>query len=289
MEQNVKNVKLGVLLIIAAQAAFAVLSGFVKAASDAGLPAQEIVFFQSAVSMALLLPWILRPGREVLVPKNKLLIAARSFCGAIFLYLFYMSIRLVPLVNAVLLQNTAPLFIPVLTLILFRKKPAMPVLAAMLTGFIGVALVLDPGRGFLRPGDLIALSAGGISALGTILLGRLEDKGESGRTLMLYYLAIIMLAAGAWSMHAWKTPQGVLWSHLVFAGVFYTAYMSLLMLSLRHASPVVIAPFIYLGVVFSGVVDWAVWKQYPDLMTILGSGVVILAAVLSAIKKGAEK
>jgi len=284
--EEVKNPVLGILLVIIAILGFSILSGFVKAASNAGLPTQEIVFLQSLVALIIQLPWILRGGRQVLVPKNKILIVGRSLCGLTFLYLFFLAVKLVPLVNAVLLQNTVPLFIPILTFLIFRKKITTQVLAGIVIGFIGIVLVLDPGRGFLRPGDLIALSAGFISAVGTILLGRLEDKGETVPTIMLYYLVITMVVTGIWSIHAWKAPQGIVWLYLVSAGIFYTAYQVLLMLSLKQASPVIISPFLYLGVVFSGLVDWVVWKQSPGPMTVIGVVVVIVGAVLSIVHRG---
>jgi len=276
---------MAIFLVIVSQASFAALSGLVKAASNAGLSSQEILFFQSLFAMAIHLPWILKDGLRVFAPKNIALIAARSLCGVLFLYLFYMSVRLVPLVNAVLLQNTAPLFIPIIAFIMFRKKITIEVLLVMLAGFIGVVLVLNPGRGFLQPGDIFALSAGLVSALGTILLGLLEKRGENSKTIMLYYLAILVVVAGSFSINGWVTPRGLVWIYLAGAGFFYGAYMFLLMASLKRASPVVIAPFIYLGVVFSGVVDWVVWKQYPDPMTIVGASVIIAAAMISAVHK----
>ena len=281
--EETKNPASGIFLIIIGLMGFAVLSGFVKAASGAGLPTQEIVFFQSVVALLIQLPWLLRRGVRVLVPKNKILIIGRSLCGVTYLCLFYLAVRLVPLVNAVLLQNTVPLFIPILAFFLFRKKITLRVSMTMIVGFIGVVLVLDPGKGFLRPGDLLALSAGFISALGTILLSRLENKGESVPTLMFYYLFITALATGIWSVSSWKMPQGIVWIYLVSAGILYAAYQILIVLSLKYASPVIIAPFFYLGVIFSGVVDWVVWKQVPLAMTVLGAGIVIVGTVLSSV------
>lgn len=275
--------RIGILLCILAFLGASILSGFVKAASNAGLATQEILFFQSVVALVILIPWIFKSGVKNLVPKNKVLIICRSLTGIMFMYLFYLSIRFVPLVNAMLLRNTSPLFIPVLILLFFRKKISMQVTVTMIIGFTGVVLVLNPGRGFLRPGDIIALSSGFMAALGTILLKRLEDRGETIPVIMLFYLIITMVVMGIWSITVWKTPHGILWLYLVFTGILYAAYQILFLLALKHASPVVVAPFIYFGVVFAGIVDWIGWQQMPSHMAIIGSGVVITGAVLSTI------
>lgn len=278
-----QNPLLGIFLVIMACLALSIMSGFVKAISHSDMSSQEILFFQSAAALIVLLPWILKEGRQVFVPKNKILVIGRALLGVSSMYLFFLAVKLVPLVNAVLLQNTIPLFIPILAFFLFRRKITIKVLATMIIGFIGVLLVLNPGRGFLRAGDLIALSAGFISAIVTIILGRLEDEGEHVPVVMLYYLIISMVVTGIWTIVAWKTPQGTLWLYLGLAGISYAAFQILLMVSLKYTTAVVIAPFIYLSVVFSGLVDWVVWKQTPDFMTVVGAAVVIMGAVLSTV------
>ena len=280
---NTKNHPLGILLCIAAILAVSILAGFVKVLSKAGLATQEVIFFQSVVSLIVLLPWVLSRGTVYLIPKNKVLVICRAFIGLTFLYLFYLSVRLVPLVNAMLLRNTGPLFIPILVFLAFKKKIGLKVLASIAIGFIGVILVLDPGRGFLRPGDLIALSAGFTSACGTVLVGYLEDKGELVPAMMFYYIVTTLVVTGICSVHVWKTPQGILWLYLALAGIFYAVYQVLFLLALKYSSAVVISPFIFLGVVFSGVVDWIGWRQTPEFMTVIGSIVVVTGAVLATV------
>lgn len=261
------------------------MAAFVKSSSHAGIPTREIMFFQNFSALVILLPWIFKRGMCVFVARNKALVIWRSILGLVSIYLFFLAVRMVPMVNAVLLQNTVPIFIPILAYFLLKNKISLQTAGTMIIGFIGVILVLDPGRGFLRPGDLVALSAGFISAVVTVIIGKLEDRGESVSTIMLYYLAITMLIMGLWSIDGWKMPQGILWIQLFSAGIFYAGFQVLLITSLKYATPVIIAPFIYLTVVFSGLIDWLFWKQVPSVMTVLGCIVVILGAVLSTIHR----
>ena len=280
-----KNTALGMVLGIIAILSAALLAGCVKAISFVGLATQQIIFFQSLVALAFLLPWIFKQGKQVAIPKNKILICGRSLTGLTFLYLFYVSVRLTPLVNAVLLKNTAPLFIPVMMCLIFKKKLTLKKLAPVLIGFTGVVLVLNPGKGFLRPGDMVALSAGLVSAAGFIMVGRLEDKGERVSTMMLFYLITTILITGIWCIPSWKSPAGIQWWYLLAIGALYAIYQVLLLIAIKLSSPVVIAPIIYFGVVFSGVIDWIGWKQVPTGGTILGSIIVIAGAALSILQR----
>lgn len=280
-QDQVRKPLLGIIFITLAFLGYAIMSGFVKACSLAALPSQEIMFFQVLVALLVLSPWFIKYAGQELVPKNKWLTAGRAIFGLLSFYLFFVAVKLVPLVNAVLLQNTTPFFIPLLGLILLRKKIALRVWATIAVGFIGVILVLNPGQGFLRMGNIIALAAGLCSAVTTIIVGRLENKGESAQTILLYFLAITILITGLWSIPVWKTPHGIFWIYLAGAGVLFAAFQILFMLALKFASAITIAPFIYLVVIFSGVVDWMVWHQIPHLMTVVGAVIVIASAILS--------
>ncbi|MFH2033362.1 MAG: DMT family transporter [Candidatus Margulisiibacteriota bacterium] len=271
----------GILLTIIAFLAYAVMSGFVKACSLAGLSAQEIMFIQNLLALVILLPWILAQTKINLAPKNKFLIIIRSVVGLFTFYFFFLAVKMVPLVNAVLLQNTVPLFIPFLALVFFRKRITLRVLLSVIVGFVGVAMVLNPGHGFLRPGDLIALLAGFLSAVTTIVIGRLEEKGEDVSIVVFYFLLITVIVTGIWALPSWQMPVGTIWLYLALAGVLYAVFQVLFVLALKFASATKISPFIYFVVIFSGLIDWLVWKQTPGLLTVAGSVVVIAAAIFS--------
>ncbi|MBU0672345.1 MAG: DMT family transporter [Candidatus Margulisbacteria bacterium] len=276
----------GIFFIIAAFLAYAIMSGFVKACSLSDLPVQEIIFFQNIFALVILLPWLLKAINGDWLPKNKLLVVSRALLGLLSFYLFFVAVKLVPLVNAVLLQNTTPFFIPLLALIFFRKKITLRVWISVMIGFVGVTLVLNPGRGFLRSGDLIALAAGLMSAITTILVGRLDEKKETIQIILFYLFTITILVTGLWSIPNWQTPLGILWIYLIVSGILYAVFQVFFVMSLKFASATTIAPFIYMVVVFSGIVDWVVWHQTPGLLTVVGAAVVIGSGIFSALPNG---
>lgn len=279
-----RNPLLGILFVIFAMLGFSIMSGVVKAASFANVATEEVMFIQNAAAFVALLPWFIKEGRGVFIPRNKILVIFRALLGISSMYLFFLAVKLTPLVNAVLLQNTAPLFIPVLFLLLFKKRIALKVFASMVIGFIGVVLVLNPGKGFLKPGDIIALLAGFISALVTIVISQLDDKDEPVTSIMFYYLLITILVTGAWSAHTWNIPKTDILLYLILAGIIYACFQVLMILSLKYATPVIVSPFMYLGVIFSGLIDWLIWKQAPDPMTVIGTFVVISGVALSTLR-----
>lgn len=281
-ETNLNPAK-GIFLVIIAFLGFSIMSAFIKVCSVAGLKTQEIMFFQNFIALIVILPWIFHDKKNSLKPKNTLLVYGRAIVGLLSMYFYFFAVKLIPLVNATLLQSTTPIFIPILAFFIFRKKITLKILLVMITGFIGVTMVLHPGKGSLNPGDFIALFSGLLSALSTVIIKILDDKNEPVKVVMFYYLAITTVIMGIWAIPTWSAPHGMLWLYLVLSGVFYALFQLLLILSVKYASTTTISPFIYLAVVFSGLIDWIVWKEIPQVITVLGALVVIASAIISTI------
>lgn len=281
-EKNLNPAK-GIFLVIIAFLGFSIMSAFIKECSVEGLKTQEIMFFQNFIALIVILPWVFRDKKHSLKPKNSKLVFGRAIIGLLSMYFYFFAVKLIPLVDATLLQSTTPIFIPIIAFFVFRKKISLKILFVMITGFIGVTMVLHPERGFLNPGDLIALFSGFLSALSTVIIKILDDKNEPVKIVMFYYLAITTVIMGIWTIPTWSTPHGILWLYLLVSGVFYAMFQLLLILSVKYASTTTISPFIYLAVVFSGIIDWIIWNEVPELITVFGALIVIISAVISTI------
>ncbi|MDP8315343.1 MAG: DMT family transporter [Candidatus Celaenobacter antarcticus] len=282
VEKNLNPVK-GIILVIVAFLGFSIMSAFIKVCSNTGMGIHEIMFFQNLVALIIVMPWILHGKKVSLRPQNPLLIIGRVIVGMLSMYFYFVALKLIPLVNATLLQNTTPIFIPIIAFFVFRKKITLKMFCVMIIGFVGVTMVLHPGKGAINPGDLIALFSGFLSGLSTVIIKLLDDRDESVKLVMFYFLAFSTVIMGIWSIHTWTTPAGIIWIYLALSGIFYAMFQLLLILAVKYASTTTISPFIYLAVVFSGFIDWIVWQEVPSLLTVAGAVIVITSAIISAI------
>ena len=282
VEKNLNPVK-GIILVIVAFLGFSIMSAFIKVCSNTGMGIHEIMFFQNLVALIIVMPWILHGKKVSLRPQNPLLIIGRVIVGMLSMYFYFVALKLIPLVNATLLQNTTPIFIPIIAFFVFRKKITLKMFCVMIIGFVGVTMVLHPGKGAINPGDLIALFSGFLSGLSTVIIKLLDDRDESVKLVMFYFLAFSTVVMGIWSISTWTTPAGIIWLYLALSGIFYAMFQLLLILAVKYASTTTISPFIYLAVVFSGFIDWIVWQEVPSLLTVAGAVIVITSAIISAI------
>jgi drug/metabolite transporter (DMT)-like permease len=266
---------------VAAFLCVAIMSALGKAA--AALPTAVISFFQSAVSLLVFLPWVLRRGRAEVRTARFPLHVVRALAGLLSQVLYFWSVKQMPLVDAVLLVNAAPLFIPLIALVWLRTPITPAVLGCLAIGFVGVALIIRPGPALLaNPSSLVALLAAACSAVALVTVNTLS-RTDRPDTILFYYFLIASLATAPFALIAWRTPAPAEWGLLLGVGVFMALAQLLIILAYQHATASQIAPFNYSVVIFSAVIGWLAWGEALGALGILGIVLVCAGGILSIV------
>ena len=278
------NVLLGTLLIILAFFCVAVMSAFGKAA--AGVPTGMVVLFQNGISLILLLPWVLRRGTTDIKTTPPPMHIVRAISGLLSQALFFIAVKEMSLVDAVLLVNAAPLFIPLVVLVWLKTKITPMVIMSLVIGFVGVLLILKPSAALLaNPAALLATAAALFSAIALVSVNRLSATDRPD-TILFYYFLISTIAAAPFAIAGWRTPVGVEWGYLAGIGVSMALSQLFIILAYQQSTAERLAPFNYSVVVFSGLIGWLVWGNVPDLIALLGIVLVCVGGILSIVFGG---
>ena len=276
----------GIFLIVIAFLCIASMSTFGKAAAN--LPTGPLVFFQNGISLLLFAPFMLRHGTKELRTTRLGLHVVRALTGLLSQALFFIAVKNIALVDAVLLANAAPLFIPIVALVWMRTSIRPAVIASLLVGFVGVIMILKPSAELLKdPAALIAISAAAFSAVALVSVNALSSTDKSN-TILFYYFFISTIATLPFTFMQWQTPQGNQWMYLLGVGVFMALGQLFIILAYKHASAAQIAPFNYSVVIFSGIIGWMVWHTALDMTALLGIALVCaggIASILFTAKK----
>jgi drug/metabolite transporter (DMT)-like permease len=278
------GVLVGTLLIVVAFFCVAVMSAFGKAA--AAVPTGMVVLFQNGISLALLLPWVLRHGTTDIKTTRLPLHMVRALTGLLSQALFFIAVKHMSLVNAVLLVNAAPLFIPLVVLVWLKTRITSTVVLSLVIGFVGVVLILKPSPAlFAQPAALLAVAAALCSAIALVSVNRLSTTDRPD-TILFYYFLISTIAATPFAVSQWRTPVGVEWGYLIAIGLFMALAQLFIILAYQRSTAARLAPFIYSVVVFSGLIGWVVWGQVPDWLALVGIVLVCLGGILSIVFGG---
>ncbi len=274
----------GSLLIVLAFLCVAVMSAFGKAA--AGIPTAVVVLFQSGISLLLLLPWALRQGIGELRTRRLPLHIVRALSGLLSQALFFLAVKNMTLVDAVLLVNAAPLFIPFVALVWMKTRITPLVAAGLVIGFVGVLLILRPSSAlFTNPSALLAIGAALFSAIALVSVNRLSSTDRPD-AILFYYFLISTIAACPFAIHGWQMPAGIEWGYLAGIGVFMALAQLFIILAYQRATAERLAPFNYSVVVFSGLIGWLVWGNVPGLLAVTGIVLVCAGGIISIVFGG---
>ena len=270
---------LGILLITAAFFCAAVMSTFSKEAT--GVPPLLILFLQYGISFLVFVPMAANAGLRGLVTQHFRLQLLRSLAGAACQLLFFMAVRAIPLLDSVLLSNAAPLFIPIVVYVWFRKTVQPLVWVSLLVGLIGIILIIKPGpKMFQNPASLVALVAGVLSAIALVATNKLAET-EPPTRILIYNFGLSTILLTPVCIWAWKPLTARQWLLSLGVGIFYALTQYLIILAYRYASAAELSPFNYTVVIFSGLLGWRFFGDVPDAAAVMGTVLICAGGILS--------
>jgi drug/metabolite transporter (DMT)-like permease len=280
------NLPRGAALMLLAALLFAATSAIIKHVA-ASLPNEMVVFFRNLFGLLALAPWILRHGPRYYATRHPWFHLVRALTGLAAMYCYFYAISRLPLAEAVLLNYSAPLFIPLAALLWVGEPFSHRLWWPILIGFVGIGLILKPGLSLLAPMALIGVAAGVFSALAMAGIRKLT-RTEPATRVVFYFSLFATLGSAVPLLWAWQTPPVELWFALFLIGTVSTAAQILLTRAYGHAPAAQVGPFSYGTVVFAALFGWALWSEVPDALSAAGTLLVIVAGILT-IRLGGQK
>jgi drug/metabolite transporter (DMT)-like permease len=266
--------KFGIVYILLAWLAFTIMATVTRYTIHT-VHLSIVLFFQNFISFVLMCPWIWRHGWKTLKTDRLGLIFVRSIGGLAAFGFLFMAVQKTTLVDAVLLNNTGPLLLP-LGAWLWMKVPIEHKLwPGIIAGFLGIILILKPGLEIFNPGALYGLGAAVCMCI-VMLSVRSLAKTDRHHTILFYYFLIASLICLPWVLWNWKALNSVEWIELLAIGLLSFSGQWAFMRAFHHARPVQLGPFCYMAVVFSGLIEWILWNHIPDLLAI--GGILLVCA-----------
>ncbi len=198
-------------------------------------------------------------------------------------YFYYLSKG--PMINAVLLISTCPLFMPILGRIFLKHPIKRRTYFCLLVGFSGVALILKPAEGLLDFPAFIGLCAGFFLACTQLTLHKVTRMMSIAPQLSLVFGICAVLSGFLVFASPEHLPTGV-WHDtaliLMFLALGFSSVFNQILRSLayRHVNnPSTLAPYMYMTLIFTGILQYIVFGVLPDFMSVMGAILIVGAAL----------
>ena len=279
----IEHIGKGALFALATSVVMSLAAALIKYTS-AHISIEMIVAVQYLLCVLFMLPWLLRKGVRVLATQHIKLHLVRALCGWACFYTYYLAIAHIPLVDAALLRNSAPLCVPILVWFLFQTRISWLRWLAVIVGFVGIGMILKPEANTLSLWHLIGFGSA-ITLAGSIITTRMLTRTESTQVIIFYYFAISALASLPLAIINWTLPPLETWLPLLAIGASIWITMWLYTQAYLYADATVISPISYTGVIFTGFWGWLFWQQVPDIWS-LGGVVLVSAGGIAAVWLG---
>ena len=278
--QHVQHLGRSALFAILAAISFALMSLLGKIIGDRA-STDTVLFARFSVSFILLLPWVIRqPLKAIQVEHPKKLIFRSCFSLLSFACFFY-ALRYISLSDALVLNNTFPLFVPLVALLHLQVKTSYKVWMGIVVGFIGILFIIQPDVHVFHPYSLIGLASGIFGAIAIVMIRHLT-KTVSTLQILFYYFLINTLVTTAFLPLEWKSFPSEIYLLLLGVGICGAIYQLFSTLCFAKAPVRIVSPIMSICIVSTGLLaDFLIWDQIPNFWGCIGILLVMLGGTLS--------
>jgi drug/metabolite transporter (DMT)-like permease len=278
MEQAQDNLGRGIFYMFIYTLASAGMNAAMKW-SSADYPASEIAFFRQVFAMlpvSLLIAF--SGGPKLLKTTRPIGHLFRSVIGNGSLGCLVVAYRYLPLADVTAYSFTTPLFLTALSVPLMKETVGLHRWSAVLVGFIGVLIIMRPGA-TMNVGVGYALCAALFAAFAMITIRHLS-RTEHPLTIVFYFTLFGALFTGAASMGSFRIPAaGLDWAVLTLTGCMGGVLQYCITMCFRYASPTRVAPYQYLILIWTLVLQFMIWGTLPDRYTMAGAALIVASGL----------
>jgi drug/metabolite transporter (DMT)-like permease len=268
------------LLMLGSTLFFGAMAIMIRIASDT-MSTYQIAFFRNLFGLLALLPFLWRGGPAVLKTRQLPRYLVRSAIGVGSMLCSFWAIGHLPMAQAISLSYSTPLFVTIAAVIFLHENVRMRRWSAVVIGFIGVLVIVQPGSASFSAGTLVALSAAVLSGIVAIQIKQLS-RVDAADTIVLYtYLFWVPLSLIP-ALFSWQWPHGIAWLYLVAIGIFGTGGQLLWTRALKLGDVSALTPISFMQLPLVTVAAWLLFGEDPSRWTILGAAIIFAANIYIA-------
>ena len=284
----------GIFCIEAGMLLFVLQDGMMKAMIGE-FPVWQLIFARAVVALVLLTPailWLGRPHR-LITPLWPWHLARAGLFTAGF-SMFYSACPFMGLAEVTTIFFAAPLITATLAALWLGEHIGAHRLGALLVGFAGVVIAMNPGGETFSWVALLPLACAATYAASQVIVRRIGEQ-ETTLTIGLYTIGLsglLILPIGwsvatlfglgeayhhlawTWSLASWQDA-----GRLALLGTAGMVGYMLLSRAYQVANPSLVAPFDYTYLPMVALMAYLVWGETPGTTTFIGMGLIILSGL----------
>ena len=265
----------------------------------ANYPLEQFVFLRSLIGLGLFLLLAGRfGGLKSLATRQWHWHLLRTLMATGAMFGFFYGLSKMPLIDALTLSFTAPLIVTALSVPMLGEHVGWRRWTAVITGFLGVLLILRPGTEAFTWFTLLPVLGGLFYAL-SALVTRSKCRATPPVTLAVSLnIALVVMGAVAsavlfiWNpapanvavspflLGSWQVFGLLEWGVVAMLAALMVGNSLVVSAAYQSAPPVIIATFDYNYLIFMTAFGLILFSEIPDRQTIIGMLMIVCAGMM---------
>ena len=261
---------------------FAMMGVFVKFGAGE-FDAAEMAFYRSFVGLFFIGALVV--GRKGTIRTSHLAgHVTRSVVGSISLIGYFYAMSKLPLATAQTLNYTSPIFLAIATLVVLGERFTSWLIGAIVLGFAGVALLLQPTmQGGKESAAWIGLFSGVFAAWAYLSVRSLGRLGEPDYRVVFWFTVIGSIICAGWQL-ATSSFHPLRWNNLwIVVGIGFCGTIAQLAMTraYRTGNTLVVGSLSYSTLVFGAFATFLVGNERLAPLELAGMAVIIASGILA--------
>ena len=280
----------GILYICAGILFLTAMDGVAKWLVEADYSPFQVLAVRGWIITTVLLAWSWRSagGLRRLATARPMHHALRTAIGFLAPFSFFSALKEMPLADATVVFFGAPFMMAALSVPLLKEHVGLHRWGAIVVGFVGVVIALQPGEGTFQAAAFLVL--GGSLAYSLInIMGRWMGRTETAFQMVFYFNFGTALIATCALPFVW---QDMPLEHLGVIGILAALAIvgHIFMTKAFFSAPVgVVAPFEYTALIWSTLIGFLVWGDWPVPSIWIGAGVIAASGLYLVHREGLNR
>ena len=256
---------------------FSFMGIFIRKASES-IHIMEVIFFRNLLACLIIIPVMCSSGLATFKMNRPGLFVWRAVFVSIGMFAGFFAITLIPLALATAISFTTPIFITILAVFLFGEVIKVRRVVAILVGFIGMLIIVQPGSGGISLGVILAFISAFFHSINLLIVKKLTAK-ESANAIVFWMVIMLVPISIVPAIFVWEWPSALTWLYLwclAFCGTlghsFFTRAYSL-------AEITSLQPFQFIKLPMIAFLAWVIFSELPGYWTWLGGMIIFSSTV----------
>tara|TARA_B000000557_G_scaffold146212_1_gene118641 strand:- start:251 stop:1201 length:951 start_codon:yes stop_codon:yes gene_type:complete len=296
----------GILFILTGMALFSVQDSLIKYIFED--TALYELYFGRTLTALILLALYLKITSQKLVMKTyyPLLTTVRVICFFFGFSFFYISLTYMSLAMANALFFSSPFFISILAIVFLGEKVGIRRWLAIIVGFLGVYIVLNPNFENFDYTKLAPVACALFYAISMTITKITSDKDSVYSQMFHLYIGAIGISIiffiftgkGQFNtfsdptlqfiLREWFTNPTYSWPFIIIMGLVASLSFYFVFSAYSIASPSVVSLFEYSLIIWAIIIGYLLFNDIPTVRTFIGVALIIGAGVYIYIREKAK-